>query len=115
MAAASGCGVIEYQARPVLDRTIMKHIALTLAVLLFTATVAHAGCFADYKAKQDDPLQLQYGVAELFGACTVDGAYAELAPRLAADGWQLLEVQGVFDDSGLDGRRASAGQYFLRY
>jgi len=93
----------------------MKNTLITLAALVFTASAAQAGCFADYKAKQDDPLQLQYGVAELYGACTVEGAYAELAPRLAANGWQLLEVQGVFDDSGLDGRRASAGQYFLRY
>lgn len=93
----------------------MKHIALTLAFLLSCTSAAQAGCFADYKAKQDDPLQLQYGVAELFGACTPEAAHVELAPRLAADGWQLLEVIGVFDDSGLDGRRASAGQYFLRY
>ncbi|MFT5742287.1 MAG: hypothetical protein ACI86S_000344, partial [Paracoccaceae bacterium] len=32
-----------------------------------------------------------------------------------ADGWQLLNVLGVFDDSGLDERIESAGQYYLRY
>ena len=76
---------------------------------------AQANCYADYKAKQDNPLQLQYGVAEVFGDCSVDGARAELDPRLTSNGWQLLEVISVFDDAGLDERRSSAGDYFLRY
>lgn len=76
---------------------------------------AQANCYADYKAKQDNPLQLQYGVAEVFGDCSVDGAWAELDQRLISNGWQLLEVISVFDDAGLDERRSSAGDYFLRY
>lgn len=98
-----------------LTGAIMTRVALTFVLLLATASLAQAACYADYKAKQDDPLRLQYGVAEIFGACTPDQAHAELAPRLAAAGWQLLEVQGVFDDSGLEGRRASAGEFFLRF
>lgn len=93
----------------------MMRIALSLVLLILGAVAAQAGCFADYKAKKDNPLQLQYGVAEIYGACTVDQAYAELTPRLAADGWQLLEVVGTFDDTGLEGRRQSAGEYYLRY
>lgn len=89
---------------------ILPALALALA-----AQAAEAGCYADYKAKKDNPLQLQYGVAEITGDCTPDAARAELEPRLAADGWQLLEVMDTFDESGLDGRRASAGDYFLRY
>ncbi len=76
---------------------------------------AGAACYADYKAKRDDPLRLHYGVAELRGACSAESAAEELAPRLAADDWQLLNVLGVFEESGLEERRDSAGDYFLRY
>ncbi len=93
----------------------MKQFILTLFALSFSASMAQAACYADYKAKQDNPLRLQYGVAEIRGDCSADAAGAELRPRLAADGWQLLEVLGVFDESGLDERRESAGEYFLRY
>ncbi len=83
--------------------------------LLTLATGAQAACFADYKAKQDDPLRLHYGVAEVRGACTVANAKAQLPDRLARDGWQLLNVLGVFEDAGLDERKDSAGDFYLRY
>lgn len=92
----------------------MKH-TLALIALILSATGAHAACYADYKAKLDDPLRLHYGVAEIYGDCSVAGALAELGPRLAAGGWQLLNVEGVFDDAGLGERQTSAGEYFLRY
>jgi len=93
----------------------MKRIIPLTAALLALSTSAHAGCFADYKAKRDDPLRLHYGVAEIMGACNVDGATIELAPRLAADNWQLLSIEGVFDDAGLEERQESAGENYLRY
>lgn len=87
-----------------------------LAFLLVPALAwAQEGCFADYKASRDEPLELQYGVAEVLGDCTVPAAEEELEPRLAADDWQLLEVMDTFDESGLEERRESAGEYFLRY
>jgi hypothetical protein len=81
------------------------------------ALPASADCYADYKAKQDDPLRLHYGVAQVSdGACGDAGAAAsELAPRLSADGWTLLNVVSTFGPEGLDERKASAGDYFLRY
>ena len=82
---------------------------------MITASVAQAACFADYKAKQDNPLRLHYGVVEVEGPCTVDAAEAQLAPQLAGDGWQLLNVIGTFDEAGLDERKDSAGEFFLRY
>lgn len=106
---------IEYRTKACGYDTIMKQFILILSALSLSASMAQAACYADYKAKQDDPLRLQYGVAEIRGECSADAAAAELQPRLAADGWQLLEVLGVFDDSGLDERRESAGEYFLRY
>lgn len=91
-----------------------RMIPLTLTLLVF-ATSAYADCFADYKAKRDDPLRLHYGVAEIIGDCTVDAARDEIAPRLEADDWQLLSIEGVFDAAGLEERQDSAGDYYLRY
>ena len=84
-------------------------------ILMLTAGVAQAACYADYKAKQDNPLRLHYGVTEVRGECSVGSAERQLRDSLSRDGWQLLNVLGVFDDAGLDGRKDSAGEYFLRY
>ncbi len=92
----------------------MKHLLLS-CILLTAAGAAQAACYADYKAKQDAPLRLHYGVAQINGDCTVDAAQAELPSRLASDGWTLLNVLGVFDDAGLAERVESAGEYYLRY
>lgn len=87
--------------------------ALTAAIL---PGMAGAACYADYKAKQDNPLQLHYGVVKLPDAACAPGPAADvIASRIARDGWQLLAVLSVFDDSGLAQRKDSAGQYFLRY
>jgi len=90
---------------------------LTLATLALTlaAPLASAACFADYKAQQRDPLELHYGIAEIRGDCTLAAATEELRPRLAEAGWELLNVVTVFDDAGLDERRANAGDNYLRY
>ena len=92
----------------------MKRLILSL-FLAAAASGAHAACYADYKAKQDDPLKLHYGVAEVAGACTPANARVELGPRVAVDGWTLLNIVSVFDDAGLAERKESAGSYFLRY
>jgi hypothetical protein len=93
----------------------MKRIIPLTLTLLALSSAAQAACYVDYKAKRDDPLRLHYGVAEILGACNIEGATVELAPRLAADDWQLLSVEGVFDDAGLEEKEASAGDYYLRY
>lgn len=82
---------------------------------LMTAGAAQAACYADYKAKQDDPLRLHYGVAQINEPCTAANAAVQLGPRVATGGWTLLNVVSTFDDSGLDERKASAGDFFLRY
>lgn len=94
-------------------RTTLAAISLGLAL----AGPAKADCYADYKAKREPPLQLAYGVAQIpDGACgsTADAASA-LAPRLAAAGWTLLKVVSLFGPDGLEERKASAGDQFLRY
>ena len=89
-------------------------ICLTAASLALSSP-AYAACFADYKAKQDNPLKLHYGVAEIEGACTKANAAAELNARLQQGGWVLLNVLSVFDSSGLQERQDDAGQFYLRY
>lgn len=91
----------------------MTRIALIAALCLCAAT-AQAACYADYKAKKDDPLRLHYGVAAVT-ACARAEAEAELRPRLAAQGWTLLNVVDVFDESGLAERKDSAGSFYLRF
>ncbi|WP_047996289.1 hypothetical protein [Puniceibacterium sp. IMCC21224] len=95
----------------------MRHISLfpLVIVAFLLPAAAHAACYADYKAKQDSPLRLHYGVAQISGNCSAKSAKAELAPRLAAQGWTLLNVVSTFDEAGLDKRKASAGSYYLRF
>ncbi|MEP1588048.1 MAG: hypothetical protein ABJR46_02165 [Tateyamaria sp.] len=93
----------------------MKQIALTLFVTLALASAAHAQCYADYKAKQDNPLRLHYGVAQVSGQCSQNSATQQIRARLAAQGWTLLQIQAVFGPEGLEQRKASAGQYYLRF
>ncbi len=96
----------------------MKQIVLSLVaalVLGIASTAAEAACYADYKAKRDNPLKLHYGVMQLRGECSKQAARAEVSQRLNSNGWILLNVLSVFDDSGLGQRKDSAGQFFLRF
>lgn len=97
----------------------MKQIVFTSLIAAGLALAAplqaRAECYADYKAKQDAPLRLHYGVAQIRGDCSKGAAKAELKPRLAAEGWTLLNILSVFGAEGLEERKGSAGQYFLRY
>ena len=96
----------------------MKHIALIFALVagLGVAQPALAAeCYADYKAKQDNPLRLHYGVMQLQGPCKRGPARAEVSARLSAGGWTLLNVLSVFGPEGLNARRANAGGFFLRF
>lgn len=97
----------------------MKHIiytCVTAALLTLGSGAAQAAtCYADYKAKQDNPLRLHYGVAELRQGCDAGSAQAELTARLAAQGWILLNIVSVFDTDGLAQRKDSAGSNYLRF
>lgn len=97
----------------------MKQIlAIALSALLLAAAapaLASEKCYADYKAKQDNPLRLHYGVMRLDGPCDRGAARSEVAARLSSEGWVLLNVLSVFGKDGLKERKDSAGRYYLRY
>ncbi|MFV0358338.1 hypothetical protein [Tropicimonas sp.] len=96
-----------------MTRVLFPALAVMLAL---AAAPASAACYADYKAKRDDPLRLHYGTIRLRESpCTREAAASQIATRIAKDGWTLLNVLGVFDEQGLDERKKSAGQYHLRY
>ena len=91
-------------------------IPLALALALVASGPAQAAeCYADYKAKQDNPLRLHYGVLQLNGACARGPAQAEVAARLKQAGWTLLSIRSVFGPEGLTERKGDAGSYFLRF
>ncbi|WP_370458574.1 hypothetical protein [Aliiroseovarius sp. PrR006] len=95
---------------------MMKRTALTL-LLVAMASTAQAACYADYKAKRDNPLKLHYGVIELSDSVCDNrkAANRQISDRLEANGWSLLKVQSIFDATGLEERKESAGKFFLRY
>lgn len=96
-----------------MKKTYISRIACAMFAVL--PSLAMAECYADYKAKQDAPLRLHYGVLHLSGPCEKGAAQAEVKQRLTSNGWTLLEIISVFGAEGLHQREADAGPYFLRY
>ncbi|MGV6804367.1 MAG: hypothetical protein ACWA49_09180 [Ruegeria sp.] len=94
-------------------KQILTFLAIASLVTLGT-TASAAECYADYKAKQDNPLRLHYGVMQV-SACKKGKAKQEVAKRLKSSGWTLLNVITVFGPEGLDQRKANAGKYYLRF
>jgi len=91
---------------------------LLAAAIAALPTVAQGACFADYRAKADNPLRFHYGVLKVSdGGCPSRGeASADVERRIARDGWELVGILGLFGEDGLnDQRRADAGGYYLRY
>lgn len=90
---------------------------LLAAALTVAGAPAGARCFADYKAKQDEPLRLHYGVVELqIEPCEMSADIeADVARRIGVDGWTLLQITSVFGEDELGAKQGDAGDYFLRY
>ena len=62
------------------------HILTILLVLGLGAQGAHAACYAEYKAKRDNPLELYYDVAVVNEPCNKASARAQLQAQLASQG-----------------------------
>lgn len=94
----------------------MRHALLTLGLIIASAPV-QATCYADYKAKRDNPLRLHYGVVQVSDAACNDRtrAASEARARVEANGWSFLNLVSVFGEEGLAGRKKSAGEYYLRF
>ncbi|QDC08103.1 hypothetical protein FHY55_02095 [Oceanicola sp. D3] len=96
-------------------KTLLTLPAAALALAL-AAAPAGAACYAEYKAKQDNPLKLHYGVMELGNACPPRGeAQAQIAARLQRGGWVLLNVISLFEGTPSKAQQQNAGSNFLRY
>lgn len=95
----------------------LRSLILALGASLALALPAQAACYADYRAQQQNPVRLHYGVAQIpDSACGNAGAAASyLSSRLASNGWTLVNVLSTFGDNGLASRRGNAGQFYLRF
>ena len=92
----------------------MRYIIIISAT--FLATAVQAFCFVDYKAKQDDPLKLHYGVMELMDQqCSFEEAQKVVTQRLLLQGWTLLNLLSVSASNPTLQQKANAGENFLRY
>ncbi|MBT8414317.1 MAG: hypothetical protein KJO30_08305 [Boseongicola sp.] len=98
----------------------MKNSVISLlsgCLVAMSASGASAACYADYKAKKENPLRLHYGVVEVTAQpCQMSREVARaVAQRVAAGGWELLQVESVFDETGLEAKKRDAGEYYLRF
>ena len=112
-------GLILNSVPPRSNLRLMKTYLFALGMTILLAVMANSAfgaCYAGYKAKQDDPLKLHYGVAEVpDDSCTRDSAEKALRDRLKNAGWTLLKIVATFDETELPEKKAAAGDYFLRY
>ncbi|MBL6846415.1 MAG: hypothetical protein ISQ85_05905 [Planktomarina sp.] len=92
----------------------MKWIIITLAIFLTQS--AQAACYADYKAKQENPLKLHYGIMKFDSVeCTASIVQKKVALRLLPHGWTLLNLLTVSRKLPTTQRKENAGENFLRY
>lgn len=92
----------------------MKWIIITFAI--FLAQSAQAACYADYKAKQENPLKLHYGIMKFDSVeCTASIVQKKVALRLLPHGWTLLNLLTVSRKLPTTQRKENAGENFLRY
>ena len=95
----------------------MKKIILVILCLSIFPYMAFGDCYADYKAKKNEPLRLHYGIAKINQSLcnSRDAVILELNDRLQADGWILLKLMDLFGRDDLEERKGNAGAYFLKY
>ena len=95
----------------------MKKLLLVTLFLSSFSHMAFGDCYADYKAKKNEPLRLHYGIAKMNPSLcdSRDAVILELSARLRADGWILLKLMDLFGKDDLKERRDNAGAYFLKY
>lgn len=91
-------------------------LLISLCLTLALPTSAIADCFVAYKAKQDDPLRLHYGVLALPGDCpSKANAQTAAQTRLQSAGWTILNVITISETEPTAQMKADAGEHYLRY
>jgi len=77
--------------------TVMKNaLAIFALAWALSATAASAACVAEYKAKRDNPLRLDYGTVTVPGnTCTKAAVRSAVRAQLASKGWTLLSILSV--------------------
>jgi hypothetical protein len=75
--------------------TQLSRLLPALALVLAVSPASAQGCYAEYKAKQDNPLRLDHGVIALTDCSSPAQIEAAVRSRLAAAGWTLLKVVSV--------------------
>lgn len=95
----------------------MKRMILSLAFMACLPAAAQAACYAEYKAKQDSPLRLHYGIMQVdSGGCPSRASARNIvATRLGTAGWTLLNVVSLSETAPSAQQRANAGEHYLRY
>ena len=94
----------------------IARIGMATGLIALLPAIAQAECYVSYKAKRENPLKLHFGVAAVpDSACSKSAASAALAPRLAKDGWILLTIAAMVDETELEALKDSAGAFFLKY
>lgn len=75
----------------------MKYLIIILGLVLsVAASQASAACVVEYKAKQDNPLRLEFGTTTVpDNACTKAAAQPIVSEQLAQRGWTLLSIVSV--------------------
>jgi len=93
----------------------MKRILASALTLFVLTSPAAAQCYAHYKAKQDDPLRLHYGILALETSACSGNPVREVRARLAAQNWTLLTLVETTTETPSQQQRVNAGVYFLRF
>lgn len=95
----------------------MKKLLAPILLALLLPAAAQAQCYAEYKAKRDNPLRLHYGILMLDSASCPGPAAASRAvqQRLSGTGWTLLNVVGLSEAPPSDQQKANAGDFYLRF
>ena len=94
----------------------LKHLILAAAATVAMAMPASAACYAEYRAQQQSPVQLAFGVAEIrSGSCDAQSAAAYLRSALARSGWTLSNIVSTVSTNSAPGNSGYTNGHYLRF
>ncbi|WP_127106179.1 hypothetical protein [Pararhodobacter zhoushanensis] len=94
----------------------LKHLILAAGATLVMALPASAACYAEYRAQQQNPVQLAFGVAEIRGgSCDAQSAATYLRSALARSGWTLSNIVSTVSSNSAPGNSGYTNGHYLRF